>query len=145
MNLIFNRTQADVDRVKEIAAKGKAGTWTAQEQAEWLAGMRGSYNYTDWNRVEAAVAELAIVLGVPVNTVTTWGTRSIPTVADSTRYLNNIRKLRTVCQGLTNTPATPESMQRMTYRTANDIEKILSDLETVINSWTRCGELYCGE
>ena len=131
MNLITNRTQADVDRVRELAAKAKAGTWSAQEQAEWLAGMRGAYNYTDWNRVEAAVAELATMLGVQVSTVTTWGARAIPTVADSARYLSNIRKLRTVCQGLTNTPATPESMQRMTFRTANDIEKILTDLETV--------------
>jgi len=65
--------------------------------------------------------------------------------ADTNRYLGNIRKLRTVCQGLTNTPATPENMNRMTYQTANNIEKILLDLETVINSWTCCGELYCGE
>ena len=65
--------------------------------------------------------------------------------ADTNRYLGNIRKLRTVCQGLTNTPATPENMHRMTYQTANNIEKILLDLETVINSWTCCGELYCGE
>ena len=145
MRLIINRTQADVDRVKELAAKAKAGTWTAQEQAEWLAGMRGAYNYTDWNRVESAVAELAAVLGVYANTVTTWSARSLPTVADTVRHLDNIRRLRSICQGLTNTPATPESMQRMTYQTANDIEKILSDLETVINSWTRCGDVFCGE
>jgi hypothetical protein len=145
MNLITNRTQADVDRVKVLAAKGKAGTWTAQEQAEWLAGMKGAYNYTDWNRVEKAVAEIAVMLGVQLSTVTTWNTQRIPTAADTVRYLANIRTLRTICQGLTNTPATPESMQRMTYKTANDIEKILADIETVIYSWTRCGELYCGE
>lgn len=145
MNLITNRTQADVDRVKVLAARGKAGIWPAQEQAEWLAGMKSAYNYTDWNRVESAVAELAIVLGVNVTTVTSWSDRSIPTEADTNRYLGNIRKLRTICQGLTNTPATPENMNRMTYQTANNIEKILLDLETVINSWTRCGELYCGE
>ena len=145
MNLITNRTQADVDRVKELAAKAKAGTWTAQEQAEWLAGMRGAYNYTDFNRVEAAVAELAVMLGVQLNTVTTWSVERIPTAADTVRYLANIRKLRTICQGLTNTPATPENMSRMTYTTANDIEQILKDLETVILSWTRCGDVYCGE
>ena len=145
MELITDRTQADVNRVKELAAKGKAGTWTTAERAEWLAGMKGAYNYTDWNRVESAVAELASMLGVSLETVTTWSATNVPTEADATRYLANVRKLKTVCQGLSGTPNAPESMQHMTYIKANDIEKILADIETVIYSWTRCGEAYCGE
>ena len=145
MELITDRTQADVNRVKELAAKGKAGTWTTAERAEWLAGMKGAYNYTDWNRVESAVAELASMLGVSLNTVTTWSATDIPTEADATRYLANVRRLKTVCQGLTGTPNAPESMRRFTYVEANAIEKILTDIETVIYSWTRCGESYCGE
>lgn len=145
MKLITDRTQADVNRVKELAAKAKAGTWTTAERAEWLAGMRGAYNYTDFNRVESAVAEIASLLGVSVETVTTWNATDIPSEADAKRYLANVRKLKTVCQGLTGTPNVPESMHRMTYVKANDIEKILTDIETVIYSWTRCGEVYCGE
>lgn len=145
MELITDRTQADVNRVKELAAKAKAGTWTTAERAEWLAGMKGAYNYTDWNRVESAVAELASILGVSLRTVTTWSATNVPTEADGVRYLANVRKLKAVCQGLSGTPPTPESMQRMTYVEANDIEKILTDIETVIYSWTRCGEIYCGE
>lgn len=145
MNLITDRTQNDVNRVKELAVKGKTGTWTEAERSEWLAGMKGAYNYSDWNRVETAVSEIASMLGVSLETVTTWSEKSIFTEADANRYLANIRKLRTACSGLSITPATPSSMHRMTFATANDIEKILVDMETVIYSWTRCGEAYCGE
>ena len=145
MELIIDRTQSDVNRVKELAAKGKAGTWTTEEQAEWLAGMKGAYNYTDFNRGESAVAEIASMLGVSLETVTTWSATDFPTEADTKRYIWNVRKLKTVCQGLSGTPQAPESMERFTYVEANDIEKILTDIETVIYSWTRCGEVYCGE
>lgn len=145
MELIYDRTQADVNRVKDLAAKGKAGLWTAAERSEWLSGMKGAYTYKDFNRVESAVAEIAKMLGVTVTTVTNWTETSVLKEADTQRYLANIRKLRTICQGLTNTPATPESLRRMNYVTANNIEKILADLETVILSWTRCGDVYCGE
>lgn len=145
MDLITDRTQADVNRVKEIAQKAKNGTWTAEERAMWLAGMKGAYNYTDLNRVEAAVRELAAILGVTVTTVTTWNNKSIPKASDIQRYLWNINKLRTVCSALATTPPTPESMHRMTYVTANEIEQILTDIEAAINSWVRCGEVFCGE
>ena len=145
MELITDRTQADVNRVKELAAKGKTGTWTAAERAEWLAGMKGAYNYTDFNRVERAVAEIAAILGVYVETVTTWSATDLPTEADTARYLANVRRLKTVCQGLSSTPNAPESMRRFTYVEANAIEKVLTDIEIVIYSWTRCGEVYCGE
>ncbi len=145
MNLITDRTQKDVNRVKELAIKGKAGTWTDAERSEWMAGMKGAYNYSDWNRVENAVSEIASMLGVSLETVTTWNDKSTFKETDVNRYLGNIRKLRTICQGMANTPATPESINHMTYKTANNIEKILVDMETVIYSWTRCGEVYCGE
>ena len=145
MELIYDRTQADVNRVKELAAKGKAGTWTAAERTEWLAGMKGAYTYKDFNRVESAVAEIAGMLGVTVNTVTNWKETSVLREADTQRYLGNIRKLRTVCQGLTNTPATPESLRRISYVTANNIEKIIGALADAANLAFRSGELYSGE
>ena len=43
VTLVTDRTQADVERVRELAAKGFAAM-TADEQAEWLAGMKGTYN-----------------------------------------------------------------------------------------------------
>ena len=60
---ITDRTQADVDRVKEIAAKARTGTWTTAEQQEWAAGMKGALSYTDYNRLENGMKELAGIVG----------------------------------------------------------------------------------
>ena len=62
MNLIYDRTAADVERALALAKKAEAGTLTDAEKTEWLAGMKGSYNATDMNRVEAAVQTLAAEL-----------------------------------------------------------------------------------
>lgn len=144
MNLITNRTQADVDRVKELAAKGWANM-TTSEQAEWLAGMRGAYNYTDLNRVELAVQTLAEILGVTVTVKTNWQATDVPKQADMNRYLDNIRKLRAMNTILSTTPVAPVNMAGLTYRTANDIEQILVDIERHISTWFRCGDVICGE
>lgn len=62
MNLIYDRTAADVERALALAKKAEAGTLTDAEKAEWLAGMKGCYNAADMNRVEAAVQTLAAEL-----------------------------------------------------------------------------------
>ena len=62
MNLIYDRTAADVERALSLAKKAEAGTLTDAEKTEWLAGMKGCYNATDMNRVEAAVQTLAAEL-----------------------------------------------------------------------------------
>ena len=62
MNLIYDRTAEDVERALALAKKAEAGTLTDVEKTEWLAGMKGCYNATDMNRVEAAVKTLAAEL-----------------------------------------------------------------------------------
>lgn len=42
VTLVTDRTQADVERVKALAGKGFAAM-TADEQAEWLEGMKGAW------------------------------------------------------------------------------------------------------
>ena len=53
--LIFDRTQADVDRVFELKNKiltgGGLSALTPEEQTEYMAGMKGAYNATDFNRI----------------------------------------------------------------------------------------------
>lgn len=57
--LVTGRTQADVNRVKQIAEKIKNGTASESELAEFNgAAMKGAYNYTDLNRVTAAMEAL---------------------------------------------------------------------------------------
>ena len=62
MNLIYDRTAADVERALALAKKAEAGTLTDAEKTEWLAGMKGCYNATDMNRVSSAVQTLAAEL-----------------------------------------------------------------------------------
>lgn len=57
--LVTDRTQADVSRVKQVAEKIKNGTASESELAEFNnAAMKGAYNYTDLNRVTAAMEAL---------------------------------------------------------------------------------------
>lgn len=71
-NLIYDRTLEDVAEVRRLLAKLNPETGdglTAAEQAKWDAGLKGAYNFTDLNRVEAAVKQLAAALtsaGYPV-------------------------------------------------------------------------------
>ena len=54
-NLITDRSQSDVDALRALLARGKA-KWTAEELAEFnLSRSKGSYNYTDLNRVTQAM------------------------------------------------------------------------------------------
>lgn len=62
---ITDRTQADIDRVKELTAKARTGTWTEEEQQEWAAGMKGALSYTDYSRIENGIKELAEIVGAP--------------------------------------------------------------------------------
>lgn len=61
-NLVFDRTELDVAELQAVTAKLVAGTATAAERAAFLAGMKGAYNYTDLNRVGAAVEYLTGLL-----------------------------------------------------------------------------------
>lgn len=55
--LITDRTAADVARVQTLAAKNYAAM-TDAEKAEWDADMKGAYNASDLNRVNAALEDL---------------------------------------------------------------------------------------
>lgn len=61
-NLIFDRTELDVVQLQAVTARLVSGTATAEDRAAWLAGMKGAYNYTDLNRVGAAVEYLTALL-----------------------------------------------------------------------------------
>lgn len=68
--LIYDRTQTDVTYAAELNRKlGRGEALTAQELADWNAGLKGAYNASDMNRVDAAVRELGGLLttaGYPV-------------------------------------------------------------------------------
>ena len=156
-SLIFDRTQEDVDRVKtlktQIMTDGFSSLSSA-ERAEYLAGMRGAYNYTDMNRVGQAVAYIAqrmtalpeqlyayrqahgvaedSIYNLPydpaqvsVTPKTDWKVSDIPSQTQIKTYLGNISNLRSILTLPSDTPSPPQNLNGMTYTVANNLEKIL--------------------
>ena len=153
LNLITNRTAADVERWKELHDKGWAAM-TQAERNEWTAGMKGAYKHTDMNRVESAVVELAARFAargtdLALTTKTDWTRTGWPTKSDMTRYYGNVEALRKATGVTLNAPATPTTSTRLDYQKANDLEKILLAIEdwldSVEHSRHYSGELYSGE
>ena len=63
LQFITDRTQQDVAYVQQLASKLIAGTATDFEKAEWNSTLlKGAYNYTDLNRVTAAMEYLKLRL-----------------------------------------------------------------------------------
>lgn len=89
------------------------------------AATKGAYNYSDLNRVERAVEEIAELAGLSLVTKTNWTMWDIPTTDDMLRYLNNIRALRGLIADVSAVPEVPTTMNNLTYTTANNIEKII--------------------
>ena len=152
MNLITDRTIEDVNRWKDLKAKNYANM-TEAERVEWDS-CKGAYNYTDLNRVEAAVrviAEKLNALNIPVSVTTKsdWTNKDLPTRSDMNRYLGNVLNLRNASSGLYLAPKPPSTMEKLNYMGANDIEKTLM----YINNWADgmkeaqkyAGEFYGGE
>lgn len=134
--LIYDRTQADLARWSALAEKGLSGM-TDAELTEWLARMKGAYNATDLNRVGEALLYLADELNgygyaVTVNAKTDWTEADIPTIQQMQTYLNNVAAIRGVLDVFETTPQTPTTMNKLTFQRANDIEKILADVQAVI-------------
>lgn len=151
--LVTDRTEADVSRYSELRDKGWAEMTTA-EKAEWVAGMKGAYNASDLNRVASAMAYLSqrfasAGYSVPVSSPTDWANGDIPRKDDLDTYLDDLRRIRAALAVMDTTPAAPESMDYLTWAKANDIEKILVDVDDALGrlllSPFYSGEIYSGE
>ena len=132
LSLITDRTRADVENQTD----------------------KGFYNASDLNRVGAAVQYIAERFAsqgyaVTVNPKTDWLASDIPTASELETYRQNIATLRGLIAVMKSTPETPETMRFLDYIKANDIERILLDLDALIDklikSWYFSGELYAGE
>ena len=159
--LITDRTQADEERVEELAAKGYDAMSDA-EKAEWDGEMKGAYDASDLNRVESAVAYLAELLvllpielkeyaaskgvafdaffDVPydsdayvLTTKTDWAEPDNPTPEQMARYLENVKSLRRALDYATSD--LPGSMDNLDIDGANAIEKALKGLDVAISAF----------
>lgn len=151
LTLITDRTAEDVRRANLLTNKGSS--MTAQEYAEYISGIKGSYNAEDLNRVESAVEYVLERLKLagfnkPLEIRTNWKFTDFPTEAEMRRYLNNVRYIRT-CLPRTEAPNAPEDMVFFTFEEANDIEKILLAVDKAITNislaWYYSAEVYAGE
>ncbi len=139
--LVTDRTQADVERVRELAAKGFSAM-TAAEQAEWLGGIKGAYNASDLNRVGTAlnylVARLDTICGRSITWTakTDWAVTDIATASQAAEYRQHIQDIRNALTYPAGTPDAPE-LNRLTYTGANDIERILALCEELIDNITK--------
>ena len=151
--LVTDRIEADVSRHRELTDKGWAEMTTA-EKSEWMAGMKGAYNASDLNRVASAMSYLSqrfasAGYSVPISSPTDWANGDIPTKGDLDTYLDDLRRIRAALAVMDTTPAAPESMDYLTWAKANDIEKILVDVDDALGrlllSPFYSGEIYSGE
>lgn len=142
---VYNRTQRHVDRLKLLQRKGYAKLSASEREEYHGYAALGAYNYTDVNRVEAAVAEIAPKYGLVLTTAMNRTYWTIPTMNidgfDANRYLSNVVTIRDAAiytNRALKFPALPDSMNHLTWDKANNIEETLHiAYEHVLN----CGSI----
>lgn len=117
-DLIFDRLLSDVEKALNNP-----------NNSEYL---KGSYNYTDLNRVEQWCQHLMNILSnygfaEALNIKTNWNLKDYPTRAQIDRIRHNIDKLKDFCYGIIT--ETIVYNNTMNYEQANILEKILFDID----------------
>ena len=132
IRMVTDRTQADVDALND----------------------RGTYNASDLNRVNTAMAYLngwlsdaGYVTGY-VGQGIAWAIDDIPLQAQMADYLSNVGAIGGTFS-LANAPALPASMELLTHEGANHIERVLVLTDQIRARLKRSpfmsGEIFCGE
>ena len=154
-NLITDRTQADFERWRTLRDKG-FDNMTEEERAEFSGDMKGAYNASDLNRVGAALNYLrdrltaaGYLFQSSFSARENWAVGEIPTSEQFTYYLRAVETIRAAMSRKTTTPQTPADVGALDFQGANDIERILLDIEELINKMLAArhffGDLYSGE
>lgn len=147
LNLVYDRTADDVAEVLRLTQKAFAGTLTDEEKTVWLAGMKGTYDTIDMNRVAAAVSTLSGLLNAAgyKNEVSAQNFVEGEDSTDEkyTVYLSNVQTLRDAIAVRASTPELPAADAKLDYIGANNIEKILADLDELLG-WMTYSRKYCG-
>lgn len=115
---------------------------------------KGFYNVSDLNRVGAAMVYLRDRLNdngydVDISPKVDWKEVDTPTNETMTIYLSCVGVLRNALPLPDDTPPVPSSMKKINYIDANNIEKILEVVDSVlaksISFLWYSGDLYSGE
>ena len=152
--LITDRAPADVNRINSLREKWYTATITKEEMMEWFTDLKGAYNASDLNRVGEAMEYISMRLvkagyGHAMNLKTDWQMSDAFTAENTKYYLESLYLLRKWFTTWETTPPTPDHIAGLTYQEANDIEKILIDIDELITkmqqNYIYSGELYAGE
>lgn len=115
---------------------------------------KGTYNAEDLNRVGEAVIYVADHLraagyDVAANAKTNWTDAEWMTPTAAKELLAGVSDLRKQFAQVNGTPLVPTSVERMTYAEANNIERILQTIDSlltnIMTAWYFSGEVYSGE
>ena len=138
---------------------------TADERQEWLSNLKGGYNHTDMNRVGNAVAYLGkrftdllphlveyresyivaddplfhlpyVAEDVAIRPKTDWELGDPVWIDQATRYLADLSVLRGLLPLYAQAPEVPDDLVDLTVQEANDIEKLLFDIDEEITATT---------
>ena len=151
--LITDRTEEDIQYAQQLNTLNLASMSSAQ-LTEYLAGLKGTYNAVDLNRVETAVEYLVEKLKnfeifLTVDTKTSWNPIEWMTPSEATRYLDNISTLRSCFAIPSDMPEVPYDLENLTIIEANNIEKILVMVNDIMlgiaRAWFYSGDIYSGE
>lgn len=128
---------------------------TDRTQVDVAAGSeKGSYNASDLNRVCAAMNYVAGRLAEQgyapsISPKTDWLDTEWFTTGAALIYLSDLAELRRQFVMMRSTPEVPEDMERLTYQEANNIEKILEDIDALLTkasfAWYYSGDVFSGE
>lgn len=115
---------------------------------------KGRYNCTDLNRVGAAINSVTARLyadgyGEPVTLRTDYTATDDVRVGDLAPIIDAVKMIRECIGGFDDTPNAPESIRFFDYKMANDVEKILYDVDLLVdkleNALYFAGDVYSGE
>lgn len=129
---ITDRTQADVDRAKYLISKRYVDL-TPQEKAEWDAGLKGCFNRSDIERIVNNIGLLAEVLEI---TVPIWTNIPYTPLTQSIDYYIRfpIQRIREAYSVYDTTPEVPGYSDHWDYQKINDLEQILKDVYSTVES-----------
>lgn len=150
--MIFDRTQNDVDTAI-LLRREKVQTFQQLTESEIATLERGTLTINTLNRIEAKqelLRELFNEMGYWDTPIITkqWDYSEFLKPEDFDRILNNVKILRKAFFIYKHTPDMPDNNYRK-YQTINDVEKIIYDLDVMINDvkshYRECGTFESGE
>ena len=150
--MIFDRTQNDVDTAI-ILRREKVQTFQRLTESEIATLEKGTLTINTLNRIESKQEELKNLFNdigywnTPIST-RLWSYADIFEGTQFDRILNNLEILIKSFFIYKDTPNVPDNNYRK-YQTINDVEKIIYDLDVMINdvksNYRECGTFESGE